>query len=523
MANDATRSTRTSRRRVLGALSLGGIGLVLAASGCSTAPATSPTSAPAAAPTTASAPTAAPAIVSSPVTNAAPAATAAATVSTPSAATSSAPPAADTPVSNLSGTLNILTFVDAIGGTDSRGAAMKQINANFLENNPRLTVKFQVIPFAQLGPKYMAAFAAGNAPDISWVRDDFIERIVGQGGLMDLNQWISKWPASEVSDFYNQVGWKMGVFGDKRYLVYTFGSVSGLHYRKDLLKKANLNVADLNTWDKWSQALQKLCVDKNGKHPSETGFDPKNVAVWGFTEARQKTANDFDSQMEAAMLGLGQPLLTQDARANWTSDAGIKAMTMWTDLVVKYNVEPVDDITRERAASDQLFQQGRSAWTWIASQQHKDFVTKSVWNAKQDLGFRAWPSFDGTRPSPIESGAWTFGMSSKTSVKDIAWGWIDDYLSPEADALMGTVGGVLPSRLTTLKLPVFQGPDYQYFTDYLNAAAQGTFVSSRGRAKITPATELGQCFQDIVVSHLSVADACKASAARYDKAEAAAK
>src|SRR5579883_6924 len=326
MTSQATRPLRVSRRSVLGTLGIGGVGFVLVAAGCSSAPAASPTTAPAAnsAPTQPSAPTAAPAQPIAVQTIAvAPTTAPAAAATTTAAGTTVVPAAADTPAANLSGTLNILTFVDAIGGSDSRGAAMKQINANFLEKNPKLTVKFQVIPFAQLGPQYMAAFAAGNAPDISWVRDDFVQRIIGQGGLMDLNQWISKWPQSEVNDFYNKVGWNAGVVGDKRYLVYTFGNVSGLHYREDLMQQAGIKAEDLNTWDKWSQALQKLAVDKNGKHPGESGFDPKNVAVWGFTDARQKSANDFDSQLEATMLGLGQPLLTQDVKANWATDVGI--------------------------------------------------------------------------------------------------------------------------------------------------------------------------------------------------------
>jgi multiple sugar transport system substrate-binding protein len=302
--------------------------------------------------------------------------------------------------------------------------------------------------------------------------------------------------------------------------MYTFGSVSGLHYRKDLFEQAKIDADSIKTWDDWAAALVKLTVDKAGKHPDQPGFDANNVSTWGFTEARLKNKNDFDSQVEAAMIPLGQTLLTQDVKANWATDAGVRALTMWTDLVVKYGVEPVDDITREREGSDQLFMQGLSAQTWIGSQRYKDFTDKSSWNAKQYLGFMKWPSFDGTKPSPVNTGAWTLGISSKTKNPDAAWAWLDYYLSPEADAIMARTGGVLPSRLSTLNDPSFNTPDYAYFKEYLNVAAQGSFDPSRSRAKITPADELGNAFQDIVVNKVPVAEAAQASAARYDKAEA---
>ncbi|HEV7665964.1 MAG TPA: extracellular solute-binding protein, partial [Chloroflexota bacterium] len=147
----------------------------------------------------------------------------------PAAGATTTAPAASTPAS-----LNVLTFVDAVSGSDSRGAAMREINANFLKKFPNVSVKFDVVPFDQLGPKYMAAFAAGSPPDVSFVRDDYSLRIRGQGGLADLNRWMKAWSKTDLDDFYNKVGFNRGVDGDKRYLMYTFGSVSGLHYRKDL-------------------------------------------------------------------------------------------------------------------------------------------------------------------------------------------------------------------------------------------------------------------------------------------------
>jgi len=64
-----------------------------------------------------------------------------------------AAPTAAPGLSNAPVTLNILTFVDAVSGSDARGAAMQEINGNFLKQFPNVTVKFDVVPFEQLGPK----------------------------------------------------------------------------------------------------------------------------------------------------------------------------------------------------------------------------------------------------------------------------------------------------------------------------------------------------------------------------------
>jgi ABC-type glycerol-3-phosphate transport system substrate-binding protein len=104
----------------------------------------------------------------------------------------------------------------------------------------------------------------------------------------------------------------------------------------------------------------------------------------------------------------------------------------------------------------------------------------------------------------------------------VAWAWVNHYLSAESDAIMARKGGVLPSRLSTLNDPAFNTPEFAYFKQYLGVAAQGSFEPSRGLAKITPATEVGTAFQDVVVNKMPVALAAQESAARFDKAQAAA-
>jgi ABC-type glycerol-3-phosphate transport system substrate-binding protein len=194
---------------------------------------------------------------------------------------------------------------------------------------------------------------------------------------------------------------------------------------------------------------------------------------------------------------------------------------MWTDLVSKYKVQPQDDITRDGDACNLLFTSGQAASIWLAGQGYKDIVTKASWDAKTQFKFTIWPSFDGTKPSPINAGAWTMGVSSKAKNKDLAWAWLEHYLSAESDAIMARVGGVLPSRLSTLKDPIFSTPDFQFLHDYLDVAAQGTFDPSRSRAKVTPATELANAFQDVIANGTSVDDAMKAAADRFNRAEMA--
>lgn len=75
----------------------------------------------------------------------------------------------------------------------------------------------------------------------------------------------------------------------------------------DVFEKAGIDWMKIRkdgwTWDEFIAAAQKLTVDKNGKHPTDAGFDPANIQTWGWGTGGEALAE----QVYLAMMNNGLP------------------------------------------------------------------------------------------------------------------------------------------------------------------------------------------------------------------------
>ncbi len=493
---DAQRSvTAWSRRQFLGSVGSLTASLVLAA--CGQPPAAPPKAAEPAKP--AGQPTTAPA--------AAPAQPAGKPTEAPAAA-------AKAPASGRATTVMVWTFVDALGGNDTRGAATKASTERFMQQQPNTRVQFEITPWPQLGNKYQAAWEAGNAPDAVWVRLDWLAPEVRQGSLAALDDRVGKWSKETVDDLYWKSLWDGGVVGGKRYTLYQWPIVLSPQFRRDVADRAGVNPAEAKTFDEWIPMLQKMTIDKAGKHRGEAGFDEAQVEVWGYGEGRARSGGN-DLKLEGVMLSAGEPLLNSDYTANWTSPAGIRALTYWTDLIQKHKVESKEDVTRDQATADKNFvgglyasYGGGSAKFMDVRRGAKSWDPKGLWVMRQP-GLDKW--------GPVEAPGWYLGMNSKAKSPDEAWAWLEYYTSREADLEMVKTGGQLPIRKSTLSEPFFQTEDAGYIKAYHDyVAAQGSFVSAWANSPVNPSDDLLLTFHAIVVDNVPVEKAARDSADAYN-------
>jgi multiple sugar transport system substrate-binding protein len=80
---------------------------------------------------------------------------------------------------------------------------------------------------------------------------------------------------------------------------------------------------------------QKLTTDKNGKHPTEAGFDKDNVQVW----AMEYTWPRFT--IPSTLWQFGASVVSADGKkATLDSPQAIAAVQYWHDLMYKYYVAP---------------------------------------------------------------------------------------------------------------------------------------------------------------------------------------
>ncbi|MFC8519293.1 extracellular solute-binding protein [Streptomyces sp. NPDC057257] len=157
-----------------------------------------------------------------------------------SAAKASATPVDDTPAT---GTLNVWA---AQGDADVLDKVIKPFKAA----NPKLTVKFTLIPNAEYYTKLQSAIAAGKGPDVAQFfpesqaqfLDPSILRAVPDGLVDPKSFFASLWDAGVVKDVAYTVPW----------YAYTYALV----YRSDLARKAGVKAP--TTWDGMVPFLKAL-------------------------------------------------------------------------------------------------------------------------------------------------------------------------------------------------------------------------------------------------------------------------
>lgn len=109
------------------------------------------------------------------------------------------------------------TFLDP-AAADGRGKALGEIIQNFETENPNIKIVVEPQDWEQMTPKFFAAHAAGNAPDIIWCIMDEMGAALDLGALEPLeNLFLKDWSEEEIADIDDSF--------------FNFGTRDGLHYQ----------------------------------------------------------------------------------------------------------------------------------------------------------------------------------------------------------------------------------------------------------------------------------------------------
>ena len=117
-----------------------------------------------------------------------------------------------------------------------------------------------------------------------------------------------------------------------------------IYYRKDLFKQAGIDPASIKTWDQLRDAAKKLTVVKDGR-----------TETWGLGVPLAPIKTE-STPMLIGMLDGPQPVFN-GCKANYATDAGVKALTYTASLIDDAKVTPkealvnnVDDVTDQFVA-----------------------------------------------------------------------------------------------------------------------------------------------------------------------------
>lgn len=334
-------------------------------------------------------------------------------------------------------TIRMWTFLDP-SGKSGRAVALKQMIASFEAANPGDKVQVEPQVWQQMGDKFLAANQTGTAPDVIWTVVPRLPGTVDSGALANLDELFMKdWSAEEladVNDAYYQYKAKEGA----HYQMTGSRSVFGQCYRADLLEKAGIDPNDLQSWDAFIAAAQKMqAKDANG-----------NQTIWGFAQSFVANGDPANHGI-STIVQLNGHAFNDDGKPDWANEAGVKAVQLYVDMVHKYKITPPEAVSM---ASDDVYDQftaGRAVFARCSSAR----VTRlgAALGDKGSIGYMPTPSFVPGEWSPTEVSGWTMGVWSKSENKELAGEFVKFMTNKAADELWVKVGGQVPMRQSTLK------------------------------------------------------------------------
>jgi ABC-type glycerol-3-phosphate transport system substrate-binding protein len=369
-------------------------------------------------------------------------------------------------------TVRYMGHFTALGDT-ARDRAQKEIDEKFRATHPNITIQWEQTAWETIGEKYMAAWSANTAPDISLFSPANITQAVRLGSLEDLSPAFNKWPEQEKNDL-SKAWWDTGTYDGKKYIspVLLFGDL--MLYRKSLFDAVGVNVNEIRTWKQFTEACQKVVKDAQGRGPDQAGFDESTVRTWGwhwFFARGSGASIPFFGNMNQDRLGrddLGPPDWKAD---HWTSPEIVESVQLVADWVLKYKIQPRSSVTYTLEDADNKFVSGLSAAYQFGTHRYGSWREKMQF-PPDDAVWARHPTWDGKRWGPAFINHWSMGVSSRSKAKEQAIAATEFWVSSDADLIMGDVAGQQPKRASVAKNAVFERPDRSYVKLFDQAARE---------------------------------------------------
>ena len=218
-------------------------------------------------------------------------------------------------------TITHWTFIDP-EGDNVRAQAHSHVQKTFMEKNPNIKIKVNVVGWQQLDPMLIRAAATGEVPDTSMVYHPSLAMHVNAESIQPLDPFVKDWPDSKKGDFV--APWEATMIGGKKWGFHYDHRVTGMMYRQDLLDQAG--IAFPQNLKEMAEAAKKL-----HNPPDMVGFlsgvnskNPMTVLEWAMPIAYSE----------------GGILLSEDGKTKVDSPAWAKTLDYWKSMVYDYGVLP---------------------------------------------------------------------------------------------------------------------------------------------------------------------------------------
>jgi ABC-type glycerol-3-phosphate transport system substrate-binding protein len=238
-----------------------------------------------------------------------------------------------------------LTFWSWMTG-DTDKVIQTAMVADFMKENPNISVDLQFIDYGQYWDKLLTSVAGGTSPDIASLEPMRLPGYASKGALLDLTGRLTSWGAKD--DFFSGL-WVSNTWQSKIYGLPWHASDFILYYNTDLLKAAGFSAPPKN-WDE----LKNIAIATTKK----TG-NPQ-TDVYGYVPDLTSPAGVMFNWVPY-LWSAGGDLLSADGKtAAFNSPAGTKSLNLLADLY-KAGAIPKSSVTGNWQDIQDLWVKGRAA------------------------------------------------------------------------------------------------------------------------------------------------------------------
>jgi len=349
-------------------------------------------------------------------------------------------------------TLTQWTFLNPEDST-GRGKVIGDLIDQFEGEHPNVRIVTEVQQWTELLPKQMAAFYAGNEPDIMWNAAEYISGIVAIGAYEPFeNLFLSEWTQDEIDDVADLL-WGTGTTDGKHYFFDITRSPFGIAYRADFFEKYGLsnNPSDYPDLTDFLEALMKF-----------NGAVENGVEVYGFGTGYNPSAPA--TGWLSIGLGAAGELYNPDGTADFATPTGVKLMELQKAMIDDMKITPASSLAEDYEDNYNDFDAGKYAAITTSSARVSRIRTNATFDPLA-IQVMAYPDIYGN-PAKALSGGWCIGVSSHSDYKYEAGKFVELLGSRQADwAFTNEAGQVAVRKSTYLEHPdFFQQPQYAYIT-----------------------------------------------------------
>jgi len=224
---------------------------------------------------------------------------------------------------------------------------------DFVKVHPKVNIKIETFSWNDFYTKWTTGLASGNVPDMSTALPSQVIEMINSDALTPINDLID----GVGRDKFSEAGIKEGTVDNKNYSIPLYSHAQVMWIRKDLLEKNKLEVP--KTWDDFYKAAKALTKD----------------SVYGCSFPCG--ANDFQATnfLNLYVKSGGGSLLTDDLKANLTSDLALDGIKFW--LKVYKDCSPKDSVNYNVLDQATLYYQGKTAFDFNSGFQIKGVEANS--------------------------------------------------------------------------------------------------------------------------------------------------